>query len=56
MLTFPITRNYLQLDITYRFLLQNLPVGDHFFEPIEGDLDFVCPVIIRQAISQFNPI
>ena len=36
---------YLQFPV----LLQNLEIGDHFFEPI-GDLDFVCPVIIRQAI------
>ena len=50
MLTFPITRNYLPFDITYSFLLNNLQIGDHVFEPIGGDLDFVCPVIIRQAI------
>ena len=37
---------YLQFSV----LLQNFQIRDHFFEPIGGGLDFVCPVIIRQAI------
>ena len=37
---------YLQFPV----LLQNLQIGDHFFEPIGGDLDFVYFGIIRQAI------